>query len=53
MKIITNKNQNTTLSKTFNVTRQAVWQAIRFKTNSVLSRRIRCYAVNRLNAMIL
>ena len=53
MKIVTNKKQNSELAATFNVTRQAVWQALNFKTNSVLSRKIRCHAVNQLKAIIM
>lgn len=53
MRIVTNRQQNSELATTFNVTRQAVWQALNFKTNSILSRRIRCHAVNQLKAMII
>ena len=53
MRIVTNRQQNNELMTIFNVTRQAVWQALNFKTNSILSRKIRCHAVNQLKAIIM
>lgn len=52
MLIVANKNHRDTLQDMFRVSRQTVSNSLLFKKNSLLSRRIRSYAVNTLKCFV-
>lgn len=52
IKILISRKTRTDLLKKFKVNTSTVYKALTFKSHSIIARRIRCYAVNKLGAKL-